>query len=75
MSISSIVTRGYGSWGGVNDVVTRGYSIGAAIVAVVGAYGTVYRPNRLGTVRRHNRTGEVHRPDRTGTVISDRQGD
>ncbi len=29
MSISSVVTRGFGSWGSVNDVVTRGFSIGA----------------------------------------------
>lgn len=31
MSISSVVTRGYGTWGSVNLVVTRGYSISAAI--------------------------------------------
>ena len=32
MSISSIVTRGYGSWGSANLVVTRGYSIAAAVI-------------------------------------------
>jgi len=32
MSISSVVTRGFGSWGSVNEVVTRGYSIGAVSV-------------------------------------------
>ena len=31
-SISSIVTRGFGTWGGVNDIPTRGYGIGAAVV-------------------------------------------
>jgi hypothetical protein len=29
-SISSIVTRGFGSWGSVNDLSTRGFGIGAA---------------------------------------------
>lgn len=33
MSISPVVTRGYGSFGTVNLVVTRGYSAGAAIVS------------------------------------------
>ena len=32
MSISSIVTRGFGSWGSINEVVTRGFSIGAFIM-------------------------------------------
>ena len=32
MSISSVVTRGYGSWGSANLVVTRGYSIGSAVI-------------------------------------------
>jgi len=35
MSISSVVTRGYGSWGSVNDVVTRGYSIGEIIAPIL----------------------------------------
>ena len=30
MSISTVVTRGYGSWGGVSSVVIKGYSVGAA---------------------------------------------
>lgn len=30
MSISAILTRGYGTWGSVNLVVTRGYGAGAA---------------------------------------------
>lgn len=32
MSIATVVTRGYGSFGTVNLVVARGYSLGAAIV-------------------------------------------
>lgn len=34
MSISSIITRGFGSWGSVNLVVTRGYSIGEAVIVI-----------------------------------------
>jgi len=32
MSISSIITRGYGTWGSVNLLPTWGYGIGAAVV-------------------------------------------
>ena len=32
MSVSSIVVRGYGSWGTVNDVPTLGYGIGTVVV-------------------------------------------
>lgn len=32
MSIATVVTRGYGSFGTIPFVVTAGYSIGAAIV-------------------------------------------
>lgn len=49
--------------------------LGLILPIVIGAYGTVYRPNRTGTVDRPNRTGAVYRPNRTGTVMSDRQGD
>ncbi len=32
MSISSVVTRGYGSWGSVNKLPTWGFSIGVPII-------------------------------------------
>ena len=32
MSISSVVTRGYGTWSTVNKLPTWGYGIGAAVV-------------------------------------------
>ena len=32
MSISSVVTRGYGTWSTVNKLPTKGYSIGAAVI-------------------------------------------
>lgn len=37
MSLATIVSRGYGSWGSVNLVVTRGYSVGVASVEITGA--------------------------------------
>jgi hypothetical protein len=33
--ISSIVTRGFGSWGSVVDVPTRGFGIGASVTPSV----------------------------------------
>ena len=35
MSVSSVVTRGYGTWSTVNKLPTWGYSIGAAVVVEV----------------------------------------
>ena len=35
MSIATVVTRGYGSFGDVNKLPTWGYSIGAAVVEAV----------------------------------------
>lgn len=35
MSIAQVVSRGYGSFGTVNKVTTRGYSIGAAVIPPV----------------------------------------
>jgi hypothetical protein len=32
VSIASVATRGYGTWGSVNLVVTLGYGIGAAVL-------------------------------------------
>lgn len=32
MSIATVVTRGYGSFGTVNDLPTLGYSIGATLI-------------------------------------------
>lgn len=34
MSIATVVTRGFGSFGTIGKVVTAGYSIGAAITAL-----------------------------------------
>lgn len=34
MSIATVVTRGFGSFGAIPFVVTAGYSIGAAMIAV-----------------------------------------
>lgn len=36
MSISTVVTRGYGTFGSVNKVPTWGYGIGSAVVTVDG---------------------------------------
>lgn len=35
MSIASVATRGYGTWGSVNLVPTLGYGIGAAVAILV----------------------------------------
>lgn len=34
MSIATVVTRGFGSFGTIPFVVTAGYSIGAAVIAI-----------------------------------------
>ncbi len=34
MSIATVVTRGFGSFGSIADVVTRGYDIGAFVAPV-----------------------------------------
>lgn len=36
MSVSTVVTMGYGSFGSVNKLPTLGYGIGAAVVLVYG---------------------------------------
>lgn len=38
MSVATVVTRGFGSFGGVNKLPTLGYSIGAAAVVVNGPW-------------------------------------
>ena len=35
MSIAAVVTRGFGSFGSANEVVTRGYSIGEVVIPAV----------------------------------------
>ena len=39
-SPSTVITRGYGTWGTVNEVVTLGYGIGA-FATIVGAWSNV----------------------------------
>lgn len=36
MSISTVVTRGFGTWGNIGFIITRGYSLGAPAPIVVG---------------------------------------
>lgn len=46
MAIRDVVTRGYGNGTydpGVNDIPTRGYTIGAAVVDVTGARVTAFQ--------------------------------
>ena len=67
MSIRTVVTRGYGSFGSIAEVVTRGYSIGAAANIVNGPIlftATLYRPGaRRGQVYRGGaKAGDVFRP-------------
>lgn len=61
--ISSIVTRGFGSWGSVNDIPTRGFGIGvpASIGDVPGMEAAVgdYRLHvTLDDKRVHARTAD-----------------
>ncbi len=43
-SPSTVLTRGYGSWGSVNEVVTLGYGVGAAAEVHPGGTFTVEEP-------------------------------
>jgi len=51
MSISTVVTMGYGSFGSVNKLPTLGYGIGAAVVLVYGparvTAAAVYQPGAM----------------------------
>ena len=67
MSISSIVTRGFGSWGSVNKVVTRGFSIGEAIEVVASPPPS---PQRSASFEEGNRTSGFTSLNRSTKISS-----
>ena len=52
MSIATVVTRGYGSFGTIGKVVTAGYSVGAATTVFSGY--TIHDRNPARTIHDHN---------------------
>ena len=70
MSISSIITRGFGSWGSVNDVVTRGFGIGAAVaVSPDGAVKVVAYAHSPATVAHGSRTIKIMNDPRVPKIV------
>lgn len=56
-SVASTITLGFGAWGGVNDLPTLGYGLGAApvlpsdlFIATQGASGDTYSQSASGDV-------------------------
>jgi hypothetical protein len=66
-SPSTVLTRGYGSWGTVNALPTLGYGISADVATVHTATGTWEVPARTGTWQVPARAGTWEVPSRTGT--------
>lgn len=67
MSVSTVITLGYGTFGSVNKIPTLGYSIGEAVNLVNGPLlftASLYRPGaRRGDVYRGgSQAADVYRP-------------
>lgn len=66
MSISAVVTRGFGSWGSISDVVLRGFGIGL-VYADTTIAKVVFRNTaqkivgvvEIGKVVKYNKQGKV----------------
>ena len=63
MSVATVVTRGFGSFGSVNKLPTLGYSIGAAVAVVNGPWcvETVQVRSAGAVVRQMRQGGAVAR--------------
>jgi hypothetical protein len=62
MSIATVVTRGFGSFGTIGQVVTAGYSIGDAVVVLVPLFRTL-------NMNLEDREATLNLEDRDATVI------
>ncbi len=70
MSISGIVTRGFGSWGSVNDAVTRGFGIGAAVsVSPDGAVKVVTYAQRSARVVHRSKAIKIINATRVPKIV------
>ena len=68
MAIETVVTRGYGTFGSVNLVVTRGYAVGVAAPAKYPSNATIESDGLSSTIESSANTSTITRTSLTATI-------